>query len=233
MQFTLVVPDFSCSMPKLSNQHLLEISTTLFFLFVISEIVGAGLSNSLSLLGDAASMSVDVSTYICNIYGEWAKNNSQRGTVTSRIVLDLVIPGVSTAALMAVTIYICFDAIAVLLNPPATNDVNTDYLYGFAGANLVVDMVCAYLFHAHGDAVFLESNSVPQLSLDTSVSFDEVMNFIWLSFLLFDNVCALDVVVCMAESTAPFLFCFFATSEESVYLLLLCCLGGRLWSSGR
>ena len=42
---------------------------------VISEIVGAGLSNSLSLLGDAASMSVDVSTYICNIYGEWAKNN--------------------------------------------------------------------------------------------------------------------------------------------------------------
>ena len=173
-QFTIVIPSFQCPLPRLSNQNLLEISVTLFFLFVMAEIVGAMLSNSLSLLGDASSMCIDVSTYICNIYGEWAKNNNQRATTTSRIILEVMIPGVSTIALLAITLYICIDAFHVLRHPPATNDVNTNYLYGFSAANLVVDLACGFLFYARGDEVFQEVNNVPKLSLDTSISFDQV-----------------------------------------------------------
>lgn len=46
----------------IKNQRILIFTTTLFFLFVIAEIIGAFLSGSLSLLGDAGAMSVDVFT---------------------------------------------------------------------------------------------------------------------------------------------------------------------------
>lgn len=38
------------------NQRALLVTTSLFFAFVVAEIVGAIASNSLSLLGDAAAM---------------------------------------------------------------------------------------------------------------------------------------------------------------------------------
>lgn len=174
MSYVLIVPDFRCTLPKLTNQNLLELSTSLFLLFVIAEVCGALLSNSLSLLGDAASMGVDVSTYICNIYGEWAKVHNQRSTVTSRIVLEVAIPGLSTVALIAVTLYVLVDAIGILHHPPEKNDVNTNYLYGYAAANLCVDLVCGFLFSLRQGDVFTEAGQVPKLSLDTFVALDQV-----------------------------------------------------------
>lgn len=44
------------------NQRILIFTTAAFFLFVVAEIVGALISGSLSLLGDAGAMSVDVFT---------------------------------------------------------------------------------------------------------------------------------------------------------------------------
>ena len=44
------------------NQRILVFTCTVFFLFVIAEIFGAITSGSLSLLGDAGAMSVDVFT---------------------------------------------------------------------------------------------------------------------------------------------------------------------------
>lgn len=175
LPFTVVIPDIRCNIPKFSNLNLLEISLTMFFLFVLAEVCGAVLSNSLSLLGDAASMGIDVMTYVCNIYGEWAKNSNQRPTVRSRLILEVIIPGLSTIALLAITIYICLDAVNVLRHPPATNDVNTNYLYGFAATNLCIDLLCGTLFYMRGEEVFVESNSLPKLSLDTSVTFDQVL----------------------------------------------------------
>lgn len=47
-----------------SNQQILIFTCTVFFLFVIAEIFGAIMSGSLSLLGDAGAMSVDVFTVL-------------------------------------------------------------------------------------------------------------------------------------------------------------------------
>lgn len=47
---------------KLTNQQVLIVTTILFGGFVAAEIVGALASNSLSLLGDASAMMVDVFT---------------------------------------------------------------------------------------------------------------------------------------------------------------------------
>lgn len=48
---------------NLSNQKMLLITTILFALFVTAEVVGALASGSLSLLGDAAAMSVSQSLF--------------------------------------------------------------------------------------------------------------------------------------------------------------------------
>lgn len=50
------------SLFKFSNVQVLLLSTFLFTAFVIAEVVAAYASNSLSLLGDAAAMSIDVFT---------------------------------------------------------------------------------------------------------------------------------------------------------------------------
>ena len=44
------------------NQEILIFTCTAFFLFAMAEVVGAYASNSLSLLGDAGAMSIDVFT---------------------------------------------------------------------------------------------------------------------------------------------------------------------------
>jgi Co/Zn/Cd efflux system component len=44
------------------NQEILIFTCTAFFLFALAEVVGAIASNSLSLLGDAGAMSIDVFT---------------------------------------------------------------------------------------------------------------------------------------------------------------------------
>jgi len=52
------------------NLGVLRLTALLFFVFVVCECVGAYVSNSLSLLGDAIAMSIDVLTYCINIYVE-------------------------------------------------------------------------------------------------------------------------------------------------------------------
>jgi Co/Zn/Cd efflux system component len=89
-------------------------------------------------------------------------------------VLDVVIPGLSTLSLLGVTLYVCMDAYSILTNPPAKDDVNTNYLYGYATVNLCVDLACGLLFSLRGEDVFVEASQAPKLSLDTSISFDQV-----------------------------------------------------------
>ena len=58
-----IIAQESVSKPRSkTNQRILIFTCTAFFLFVIAEIVGAIFSRSLSLLGDAGAMSVDVFT---------------------------------------------------------------------------------------------------------------------------------------------------------------------------
>lgn len=182
--FTVVVPDYFIPVwPVLSNQRLLEISVALFALLLLSEVVGASISNSLSLAGDASSMGIDILTYLCNMYGEWMKSNHHRPiysrsssswVCSSKLVLDVVIPSLSAGALLVVTLWVAFDAVRILRHPPPSNTVDTSYLYGFAAVNLGVDLICGYLFYPRSSSsIIVEAPAcVPQLSLDTSIEED-------------------------------------------------------------
>ena len=100
-------------------------------------------------------------------------SKEQWGRVTNRskFILEVCIPTVSVMSLLGVTGYITFDAVERLMHPPAKDDVNVNYLYGFAFANLVVDLICAGMFYLKED-VFMELDSLPTLSLDTNVCYE-------------------------------------------------------------
>ena len=53
---------------RLTNVQVLQMSTLLFTLFVLAEVVAAYVSKSLSLLGDAAAMSIDVFTVSTSLF---------------------------------------------------------------------------------------------------------------------------------------------------------------------
>lgn len=161
----------SVSQRKPSNRTLLQVAASSFLLFVILEIVGALRSNSLSLLGDAIAMSVDVFTYSTNLYAEGTKGNADSRSIVNRVMNEIGIPSFSVICLLAVTIYITVDAIQVLQNPPDVNDVPVSYLYGFSLLNLVIDCICGAYFYSRGKEVFFEP-IIPLHLISLEVSLD-------------------------------------------------------------
>lgn len=67
---------------ELSNKFLLRVTAVSFLLFVVAEIIGALASNSLSLLGDAGAMSVDVFTVRIHPFSDYSINS-----ITSALLL--------------------------------------------------------------------------------------------------------------------------------------------------
>jgi cation diffusion facilitator family transporter len=175
MPLEIVIPEVV--LPTFSNQAILELAVLLFLIFAIAEIAGAYVSGSLSLLADSISMFSDIISYVCNIYVEWYKSNYGGVSRHSRFYLEVIIPIASVVLLIATTLYTTFDAITIIAKPPKVNDVNVNFLYGFSIFNFVVDFACWMLFSLRGREAFLEPVKIPQLSLDTSISFDEESDY--------------------------------------------------------
>ena len=109
-----------------------------FGAFSICEWWGASTSHSLELGIDAASMSIDASTYAINILAE---SFSRRVWRTGAVCWSIT-------ALTGVAIWVAVDASRRLGAPPAEADVDVDQnvLLGFSCANLGIDIVMIGLF---------------------------------------------------------------------------------------
>ena len=136
------------------NIEALSIISFLFGAFVICEIIGALASNSLSLLGDAAAMSVDVFSYFANMYAERVKARDGDLSIDTRWILQVYIPLFSVVCLLGVTAWITSDAISVIISPSDDDDVNVLFLYPFAAGNMIIDIISYYLFHKNWSTVF-------------------------------------------------------------------------------
>ena len=110
------------SMGDMTNFRMLAIIAALFAGFVASEIVGALASNSLSLLGDAAAMSVDVFSYLANMWAERTKLKYGVLDISTRWYLEVYIPTFSLVSLMAFTAWVTTDAINIIISPPHGDD---------------------------------------------------------------------------------------------------------------
>jgi len=150
-----------------TNQRVLLVVTVLFALFVVGEVCAAVLSHSLSLLGDAGAMSVDVFSYFANMIAERIKDSDGDLTRRQRFLLEVAVPSFSVMCLIGVTAWITFEAMQVLMNPRADDeeDVNIYVLWGFSSLNAVVDVISFYMFWSKGRDVFyyqpLSESTVP------------------------------------------------------------------------
>lgn len=138
-----------------NNQRILGVTMVTFALFVIAEVIGALAANSLSLMGDAAAMSIDVITYAVNMRAEYIKGKC--GGVLprrTRWILEVIIPACSIAALMGVTVWICEAAIVIIQEHDNDGDVDVILLYGYAAANMLIDLLSAAMFYARRHEVF-------------------------------------------------------------------------------
>lgn len=159
---------------------MLFVTTLSFFTFVVAIWFGAILSNSLSLLADAAAMSVDVVTYVANMVAEKLKSNA-KDPVTgissplssrTRFGIEVIVPVCSVSALLATGAWISYSAYEVLAMTPeeealaeaeeASEQVNIATLYAFSSINFFVDLLSVWMFYRKGSSVF--ENEYTELS---------------------------------------------------------------------
>lgn len=152
---------------KPSNQLVLGITCTLFSLFVVAEVIGATVGHSLALLGDAAAMSVDVFNYLSNMYAEYVKSQGRALTLRQQFIMEVLVPLCSVTALLTVTGYVAAEAIIMLIHSNSgeeEDDVNVYIMFGFAGVNLLIDIISAGMFYLRGKEGFVNESSLPRLS---------------------------------------------------------------------
>ena len=136
------LPPQPLALSRTANLALLFAFAT-FLAFSIAEVMFALIANSLSMLGDAASMIVDAFTYCMNLV---AVHLALRGAVGPRVeaFLTLVAPSLSAAGLCCVTAYIVEQAAEALAADP--EPVSTTLMLTFGLANLGVDVLNLYAF---------------------------------------------------------------------------------------
>lgn len=89
------------------------------------------------------------------MYAEWLKSKGEELSRTTRIILEVGIPCFSICALLGVTAYITSDAVEVIKSNGADDEVDVYFLYGFASANFIVDIISTSLFYVRRKDVFL------------------------------------------------------------------------------
>lgn len=138
------------------NLRVLKLTTMLFFVFTLAELAGGYISNSLSLLDDAYAMSLDIITYILNLYAEDVKISNRTVTVLEAFVINSLIPLVSIIALLILCTKIMLESITIVKNPPQVNDVDVSYMYVFSLTNFVIDVIVVGAFIYRGKDIFYE-----------------------------------------------------------------------------
>jgi len=111
------------------------------------------------------------------MYAERIKSQGGEITPTMRFAMEVLIPSFSVCALLGITTYITTDAIAVITtNGSEADDVGIYFLYGFASANFVVDLISTMMFYIRRNEVFFDiskSGEVEQVDDVNSNNIDD------------------------------------------------------------
>lgn len=96
------------------------------------------------------------------MYAERVKARGECLTKFERYVMEVCIPTFSVTALLSVTGWITSDALDIIING-GDDKVNVYFLYGFAIANFLVDVLSSYMFYARGKEVFYHDDGTEKI----------------------------------------------------------------------
>jgi cobalt-zinc-cadmium efflux system protein len=118
-------------------------------LFMVAEVVGGVLSNSLALLADAGHMFTDVAALALSLVAMRLAQRPPSPTKTYGYVrLEILAALINGAALLVISVFIMKEAWDRFSSPP---EVNGPLMMGVAAVGLVVNVVGAFLLHSHAE----------------------------------------------------------------------------------
>lgn len=111
------------------------------------------------------------------MYAEYIKSKNGELDARTKCILEVFVPSFSVCALLAVTAYVTSDAVNVLIDGSGDDDVNVYFMYAFATANFVVDVISFAMFFGRGAKAFKDETeemtfraSIRTFSLDGRVN---------------------------------------------------------------
>ncbi|MFQ5529060.1 MAG: cation diffusion facilitator family transporter [Gemmatimonadota bacterium] len=127
------------------NRRRLSITLVLVLIYMVAEVVGGLLTNSLALLADAGHMLSDAAALALALFAIWfaGRPSSTRhtfGYYRTEILAALA----NGAALFAVAAVVCVEAFQRLGNPPEVEGV---LMTGIAGGGLVINLAGLWILH--------------------------------------------------------------------------------------
>ena len=132
-----------------NNKKILLISFIIFTLFMIVEVIGGYVTNSLALLSDAGHMLSDaISLFIALMafkFGERVANQHKTYGYRRFEILAAFINGI---LLIAISLYIFYEAISRFINPP---EVASTGMLIISTIGLIVNLVIAWLMFKGSD----------------------------------------------------------------------------------
>jgi cobalt-zinc-cadmium efflux system protein len=116
-------------------------------LFLVAEVVGGILANSLALLADAGHMFTDVAALGLSLFAmNMAKRPPSPEKTYGYVRLEILAALVNGAALLFIAAFICWEAWKRLKQPV---EVDGPLLMGVAAAGLLVNLAAAGMLHSH------------------------------------------------------------------------------------
>ena len=118
-------------------------------IFMVAEVVGGIVSNSLTLLADAGHMLTDVAALAFSLFVAWLSRQPATPKRTyGYLRFEILAALLNGATLLAVSAWIVWEAIARLRQPP---EVGTGVMFVVAAGGVVVNIVAARLLHGGAD----------------------------------------------------------------------------------
>ena len=120
--------------------------------FLVAELVGGYLSNSLALIADAGHMATDAGALGLSLFVSWyARQRANDRKTYGYLRLEILAAFVNGATLLMVSAWIAWEAVSRLRAPEATA---SGLMLAVAVAGLLANLVAAWLLHpGHGDSL--------------------------------------------------------------------------------
>lgn len=112
------------------------------------------------------------------MYAESIKAKGGPMDERTRFMLEVYVPTFSVSALLGITAYVASEAVSVLLYSEEDDDVDVNFLYGFAVSNFFIDIVSSFLFYLLGkNALVATEVSAVSVDNDSKVMLCNMDNF--------------------------------------------------------
>lgn len=133
-----------------ANRRRLAITLGLVTLYMVAEVVGGLLTNSLALLADAGHMLSDAGALALSLFAIWLAARPARSSYTYGYYRTEILAAlVNGATLVAISIFIFLEAFKRIGEPP---EVQGALMMGIATGGLVVNLVGLWILNAGRNA---------------------------------------------------------------------------------